>query len=542
MTRIRLTSTLLPWPNRLDPRRAARAAAIVLAAGVCAAGGAAQAQTTLRAVMHSDLKIVDPIWTTAYITRNHGYMIYDTLFGMDANGEIKPQMVDKVDVAADKLTYSMTLREGLTWHDGAPVTAEDCAASIKRWAAKDTMGQKLMSFVSAIETPDAKTLVLKLKEQTGLVLLGLGKPSSNVPFMMPKRVAETDPNTQISDFTGSGPFIFKKDEWKPGDKAVYVKFDKYKPRTEAPSGTTGGKVVKVDRVEWRAISDHQQAVNALLAGEIDYIEAPPHDLHPLVKADKNVTMLNLNPLGNQFTFRFNVLHKPFDNPKVREALWFAFNQEDFLKAVVGDAQYYKVCKSLFICGSPLASEAGMEGRLTSNFEKAKAILKEANYDGTPIVLMHSTDLQILTNLAPVAKSLMEKAGFKVDMQSMDWQTLVARRAKKDEPSKGGWHAFLTSWVAGDMLNPVMTGFLNASCDKAMFGWPCDKEMEALRDKFSRATDAAEQKKLADDVQVRATQYPTHINLGQWYNTAAARNNWSGFVSAAAPVFWNVEKK
>ena len=245
--------------------------------------------------MHSDLKIVDPIWTTAYITRNHGYMVYDTLFAMDEKGEIKPQMVDKYDVSADKLTYTFTLRDGLAWHDGAPVTAEDCVASIKRWAAKDALGQKVMTFVDTITVGDAKTFTVKLKEQTGLLIFALGKPSSNVPFMMPKRVAETDPNTQISDFTGSGPFVFKRDEWKPGDKAVYVKFDKYKPRSEPASGLAGGKVVKVDRVEWLAISDQQQAVNALLAGEIDYIEAPSHDLLPLVKARQERQAGRLEP-------------------------------------------------------------------------------------------------------------------------------------------------------------------------------------------------------------------------------------------------------
>ena len=397
----------------------------------------ANAEKTLRAVMHSDLKILDPVWTTAYIVRNHGYMVYDTLFAMDDAGEIKPQMVDKYDESADKLTHTFTLREGLLWHDGQPVTAEDCVASIKRWAAKDATGQKLMTFVASIEVVDPKTFIVKLKEPTGLLLIGLGKPSSAVPFMMPKRVAETDPNTQISDFTGSGPFVFKRDEWKPGDKTVYVKFEKYKPRAEPPSGLAGGKVVKVDRVEWRAISDHQQAVNALLAGEIDFIEQPPHDLLPLVLGDSNIKYFDWNTQGNQFTFRPNWLHKPFDDPKVRQALFYAFNQEDFLKAVVGDPKYYKVCKSYYPCGSTYSTEAGMDGLLSSNAKKAQELLKEAGYDGTPIVLMHSTDLQVLTNLAPVAKSLMEKAGFKVDMQSMDWQTLVSRRAKKDAPTSGG---------------------------------------------------------------------------------------------------------
>ena len=514
-------------------------AIVVTVAAATSFTGAGQAEKTLRAVMHSDLKILDPIWTTAYIVRNHGYMIYDTLFATDANGEIKPQMVEKHEVSADKLTHTFTLRDGLLWHDGQPVTSEDCIASIKRWGAKDATGQKLMTFIAGFEVKDPKTFVIKLKEPTGLVLLGLGKPSSAVPFMMPKRVAETDPNTQISDFTGSGPFVFKRDEWKPGDKTVYVKFDKYKPRSEPSSGLAGGKVVHIDRVEWRAISDHQQAMNALIRGEIEYIEAPKHDLLPLLKGDSNIKLWDYNPLGNQYTFRPNWLHKPFDNEKVRQALWYAFNQKDFLDAVIGDPNYYKTCKAMFVCGTPLASEKGMDALLASNFKKAQELLKEAGYDGTPIVLMHSTDLDVLTNLAPVAKSLMEKAGFKVDMQSMDWQTVVARRAKKDPPNAGGWHAFLTSWVAADITNPIFTGFLNSACDKAMFGWPCDTEMEKLRDQFARETDPAKQKVIAEAVQVRATQAVSHINLGQWYQPIAARKNISGILTTPVPVFWNV---
>jgi peptide/nickel transport system substrate-binding protein len=523
-------------------RRLIAVVAAALVSGLAAAVIPAAAQTTLRVVMHSDLKIIDPIWTTAYIVRNHGYMVYDTLFAMDAKAEIRPQMVEKYDLSGDKLTYTLTLRDGLVWHDGAPVTAEDCVASIKRWAAKDSMGQKMMGFVKEMEVVNPKTFRIVLKEQTGLVLQALGKPSSNVPFMMPRRVAETDPNTQISDVIGSGPFVFKKDEWKPGDKAVYVKFDKYKARSEPPSGLAGGKVARVDRVEWRAIADHQTAINALLADEIDYIESPPHDLLPVLKKDANVKLVDLNPLGLQYTFRFNVLHKPFDNAKVRQAVFYALNQEDFLKGVIGDPTYYKTCKSFFPCGSPLETTKGMDGLLESNFAKAQALLKEAGYDGTPIVLMHSTDLAVLNNLAPVAKSLLEKAGFKVDMQSMDWQTLVARRAKKDPPTAGGWHAFLTAWVAADILNPVMMGFLNASCDKAMFGWPCDKEIESLRDQYARETNPARLKSIAEAAQVRATQYPTHIPLGHWFQPAAVRRSVDGVVPAPVTVFWNVEKK
>src|SRR4249919_2220705 len=296
---------MVPFTNfrRLESKmgymRRSKFAFAAAVAAICLAAPA-HAQKTLRAVMHSDLKILDPIWTTAYIVRNHGYMVYDTLFATDEKGEVKPQMVGNYVVSADKLTHTFTLRDGLAWHDGQPVTAEDCVASIKRWSAKDSTGQKLMTFVDGLEVKDAKTFVMKLKSPTGLVLLGLGKPSSNVPFMMPKRVADTDPNTQISDFTGSGPFVFKRDEWKPGDKTVYVKFDKYKPRSEPASGLAGGKIAKVDRVEWRAISDAQQAINALSKGEIDFVEAPSHDLLPTLKKDPNVVVF-VSPLAkNQY--------------------------------------------------------------------------------------------------------------------------------------------------------------------------------------------------------------------------------------------------
>ncbi len=261
-------------------------AAAVLSTTLAVVPAQAQ-QNTLKVVMHSDLKIVDPIWTTAYITRNHGYMIYDTLFAMDAKGDIKPQMVDKYSVSADGLLWTFTLRDGLLFHDDKPVTADDAVASIKRWAAKDSLGQKMNSFVKEWKVVDAKTFTATMNAPTGLMLLALGKPSSNVPFIMPKRIAETSPNEQIKEYIGSGPFVFRADQWKPGDQAVYTKFAKYKPRAEPPSGMAGGKVAKVDRVEWHPIPDPQTAVNALITGEVDMVEEPKNDLLPTLAKDPN---------------------------------------------------------------------------------------------------------------------------------------------------------------------------------------------------------------------------------------------------------------
>jgi len=521
-----------------------KTAAAVLGVAALLGAAHAEAQTTFKAVMHSDVKLLDPIWTTAYIQRNFGYMVWDTLFAMDEKFEVKPQMVDKWSVSDDKLTWTFTLRDGLQWSNGTPVTSDDCIASIKRWAARDSMGQKMLGSVQGFEAVDPKTFKMTMKEPYGLVLQSLGKPSSNVPFMMPKKTAETDPMQQIKveDVIGSGPFLFKADEWKPGEKIVYVKNPNYKPRPEPASGLAGGKVVKLDRVEWLWISDAQTQVAAIQNGEIDMIESPSHDLLPLLSKDKNVKLVNYNPAGLQYTFRFNQLFKPFDNAKIRHAVFVAFGQEDFLKATIGDPQYYKLCKAPFPCGTPLASEDGMADVLNQNAAKAKELLTAAGYDGTPVVLMQSTDLPVLTNLAAVAKAQLEKAGFKVDMQSMDWQTLVGRRAKKDPADKGGWNAFLTAWVAADILNPVMAGFFNSACDKAMFGWPCDEKIEKFRDMFAKESDLAKQKQIALDLQKYWVEHPTHINLGQWVQPAAQRANVDGMMVAPVPVFWNVSKK
>src|SRR3954463_7297038 len=264
---------------------------------------------TLRVAPHSDLKIVDPIWTTALITVNHGYMIYDTLFALDEKLKVQPQMVDRYTTSDDKLTWTFVLRDALAWHDGMPVTAEDCIASLKRWGARDAMGQKLLSYVADSSAPDTKTIRMILKEPYGLVIQTLAKPGASVPFMMPKRVAETDPNKQITEYVGSGPFIFKADEWRAGEKAVYVKNTKYKPRAEPASGLAGGKVAKVDRVEWIWSADAQTQANALINGEIALLEAPPQDLLPLLAEDKNIELFVFNPAGRQNALRFNVLHK-----------------------------------------------------------------------------------------------------------------------------------------------------------------------------------------------------------------------------------------
>src|SRR6266478_5169916 len=464
---------------------------------------AAAAGKTITAVMHSDLRIIDPIFTTAYITRDHGYMVYDTLLATDANFKIQPQMADW-KISDDKLTYTFTLRDGLKWHDGTTVTAEDCVASLKRWGKVDGMGQKLMDFTASIEATDPKTITLKLKEPYGLVLESIGKPSSLVPFMMPKRLAETPPDKQIPEQIGSGPFKFVKSEFQPGVKAVYEKNADYVPRKEAPSWTSGGKVVKVDRVQWLTMPDAQTAVNALQSGDIDFMENPSFDLLPVLEGNKDLTVETLNKLGFQTLGRMNFLYPPFDNVKVRRAAFLAMNQKNVLDALVGNPEYYKICGAIFVCGTPLEMEVGAESLVKGNgMAEAKKLLAESGYDGTPVVIMAPGDVVTLKAQPIVAAQALRDAGFKVDVQATDWQTIVSRRASQKPPKEGGWNMFFTNWAAADVVNPIASLPVSGKGKNGgWFGWPEDARLEEMRDAYARSTSPDEQKKVAAEIQAR----------------------------------------
>ena len=503
----------------------------------------AQAQSVLRVVPHADLKNIDPIWTTAYITRNHGYMVYDTLFAMDENLQPQPQMVDTWEVSDDQLTYTFTLRDGLLFHDDTPVTSEDVIASLQRWGARDGMGQKLMDVIAGMNAVDDKTFEIVLEEPYGLVLESIGKISSNVPFIMPKRLAETDPFEQVEEVVGSGPFKFVKDEWVPGSKVVYEKFENYVPRDEPVSGAAGGKVAKVDRVEWLYIPDPQTAMNALINDEVDYYETPPPDLVPILQQSEGVVVETLDPLGNQGMLRMNHLHPPFDKKEIRQAMLWLIDQNLYMQAGVGNPDYYTECFSLYACGSPLQTDVGMEPlRAGKDVEKAKALLEEAGYDGTPVIIMQPTDIPITNAASLVTAQLLREAGVNVQLEAMDWSTLTSRRAMREPPGEGGWHIFHTWWIGGDIANPIThTGLGTGGVERAWFGWPDDPTIEELRDAYAKSTDPARQKELAVEIQARAMDIVTHGNFGTWFNPVAYRADVKGMIKSPVQFFWNMEK-
>jgi peptide/nickel transport system substrate-binding protein len=531
---------------RAPMRHAVVGFAIALASAI-ASIGAANAQKVLRAVMHADVRTLDPIWTTQTIAGIHAMLVYDTLFGNDEQLNPKPQMVGKHEVSADRLTYTFTLRDGLKFHDGTLVTTKDVIASLKRWSARDNVGQRLFSFVEKQEAVDDKTFRMVLKQPYGMVLESLGKTGTSVPVIMREQDALTDPQQQIKEAVGSGPFKFAKDEWVPGSKTVYLKNPEYstRPGNEKPSFFAGSKFAGVDRIELVWISDPQTAMSALINGEIDFWENPNIDFIPLLTKARGVKMMKSGEFGTNSGFvRLNHLHPPFNNVKARQAMYHLINQEDFLRAIIGDPAYYKVCHGMITCGTPLASDAGNAMMKDFNPKKALQLLREAGYNGEPITILSATDHNTITPATQVLIQAMREAGINLDVQSMDWGSVVSRRAKKEPPAQGGWNIFVTTMGTVGASNPVLHTWIGAACDKGLFGWPCDAKIEELRNAYAFAQTDAEKKKIAADLQTRAIEQVVYVPFGQWDSPYAYRaDRLDGIVAnTGLPVLWNITKK
>jgi peptide/nickel transport system substrate-binding protein len=504
-----------------------------------AASGTAAAETVLRVAKTSLPRILDPHFTTSFTERDFGYLIYDTLFAVDKKFEVKPQMVDRWTVSDDRLTYTFTLRDGLLFHDGTQVKSTDCVTSIKRWAQRDGMGLKLAALTKEWVVVDDKTFRLVLQQPYEFVLASLGKVSSSVPFIMPERVAKTPITEPIKDYTGSGPFVFDRGAGTSGVKLVFHRFDKYVPRKEPAEWASGGKIAKVDTIEWIEFRDAMTAVNALAKGEIDMIHELPHDLAPLLESDPKVKVMVYNELGQLGFVRFNFLFPPFNDVNARRAVLLAVKPKDFLEGLVGNSKYYEDCRSIYSCGSPYETNANLPD---IGLEQAKKALKASSYDGSPIVQFHATNSATIGPLSEVLTRVLREVGFNVQVEAMDFQTFTRKRLTQSPPAQGGWNIALSTWTGPDVVDPVVNVSLGGEGLRAQWGWPTFPEMEKLRDEFARTPDLHERKKIAEQIQKLAFDQAIYIPTGTFKALAAYRDNVKGVVSAPALMLWGVSKE
>lgn len=502
----------------------------------------AQADTTVRAVMHAALRGLDPVASSATITRNHGYMIYDTLLGLDADYQPQPQMADW-SVSEDGMTYTFTLRNGLKWHDGTPVTPADCIASLKRWGTFDAAGKLLMANTASLTAIDDKTFALKLAHPFGEVISLISKPSSVPAFMMPAHDANIPNGEPLPDQIGSGPFIFVADEFQPGVKVVYEKNNAYVPRTEPPVVSSGSKAVYVDRVEWINMPDVQTTINAINSGDIDYIERTPYDLLPLLEANPDVHSEVTDDLGWMSVARMNFLHPPLNDARIRRAALLAVSQKDVMAAMIGDPRFYELCASVFGCNNPQTTEVGGESLKTGgDLAQAKALLEEAGYDGTPVVILQPTDVATLAPQPMVIAQALRKAGFNVELHTMDWQTVVSQRASQATPSEGGWGMFVTNFSVDSLWSPVVNPMLISSGKNgSYFGWPDVPEMEKLRMDYATTTETKSRQQILKAVQTLAMQQGHMIPLGQFKLVTSWRDDVTDIVRGPLTTFWGMKK-
>ncbi len=525
-----------------------RRALVQLAAGVAAAGLAApavraQGARVLRFIPQSDVTALDPVWTSVYVTRNHGYLVFDTLYGQDDASRIQPQMVDGHTVEDGGKRWTLRLRDGVLFHDNTPVLARDCVASIRRWARRDAFGQTLMALTDELSAADDRSIVFRLKSPFPFLPEALGKVGINMLPVMPERLAATDPFKQVTEMVGSGPFRFLADERVVGSRVVYQRFEGYRPRESGVASCTAGpKRVFFDRVEWTVIPDVATAAAAMHRGEADWWEQPSFDLLPTLERDPALKTFVVDVTGNIGIFRMNQLFPPFDNPAIRRALLPALNQADYMEAIAGDrTQSWRADVGFFGPGTAMASSAGMAAFTgPRDVERARREIKAAGYGGEKVVVMSPGDYPRINALASVAADMLQRCGLNVDLQQMDWGTVIQRRASKAPPAQGGWSVFFTTLTGADMSSPASSLPLRGNGQNAWFGWPTAPKLESLRDRFLAEPDAAAQKQIAAEIQEQAFIDVPFLPLGEFIQPTTQRKELTDTLNGLS-LFWNVRR-
>ncbi|TIO24070.1 ABC transporter substrate-binding protein [Mesorhizobium sp.] len=494
-------------------------------------------------MVKGDLSVFDPIWTTNSITADHGAAIYDTLFSLDSKFMPQPQMVGKWGVSDDSKTYTFELRDGLGWHDGTPVTAADCVASIRRWAQVAPGGQLIMARASDISKKDEKTFTIALKEPLELLIDVLATLSPPYLFIMREKDANLPATEQVTANIGSGPFRFNEALARPGASFTYDRNGEYVPRKEPSDGLAGGKIVNVDRVKWEVISDQQTAMAALQASEVDYFETPPADLFSVIESDPDLELQVLNKAGENVVLRMNFLQKPFDNVKARQAVLHLIDQDAFMRVISPDPKYSSTVHSMFGSGTLYHNDENTGWyKKGGDPEKAKQLFKEAEYAGEKVVILQPTNLPEFDNASQFLAAALRKIGVNAELAPSDWGGIVKRRANKGRVEDGGWNMFITSGSAYSFGDPVGYPALLANGDKAWYGWPKNDEYEALRAKWANVGTLEERKALARKMQRVWWDFVGDVRLGQYVSPIARRKTLTGLIgmSSLHPL-WNMQK-
>ncbi|MDJ0391554.1 ABC transporter substrate-binding protein [Roseomonas sp. E05] len=519
----------------------AAAPGIALAQGSAPAGAAPG--STLRVSLNTELQVLDPIVTTTNATRVFAHMVFDTLVGVNGKGEYKPQMLEGWAVSEDRLTYTFTLRDGLAFSDGRPVTAEDCVASLLRWAKRESLGKQLMAVAEGFRILDPRTFELKLAQPYSFVIESLGKPGHQIPVIMPKRLAELSVDRPVPEVVGSGPYLWRQDLWRPGERAFLDRNPAYKPRPEPPDALAGGKLAKMDRVELVSMPDQATRVAALQANEVDLLEIVPADFIPLLRKDGNVTLGETRG-GDQIMgiLVMNQAQPPFNNRKVRQALQMAVSQPDVMASLgLPEDMYLQDCRSIYMCNAAHASTAGTEIFRHAGLERARALLQESGYRNERVVFLHAASSAILNPMGLVIADAMKQAGFNLDVATSDYATVAQRRESREPVEKGGWSVVPLIWNGIDLVNANGNPAVSYNCGDSPYGWYCDPKATPLLKELAAAATPEERKDVADRLQAAFHENVNIILTGQFAAPPAYRSELKGVMPFSFPLLWNISR-
>ena len=496
---------------------------------------------TLRLVPVTALTVLDPVFSTSLVTTSHGWTVYDTLFGIDSKGAIKPQMAEGHTVSDDGRTYLIRLRDGLKFHNGEPVRAQDCIQSLIRWTSRESVGQTAAKFVDSWGVADDRTLKITLKRPVSIFLEAIARGGASIPFMMAEHVAKTDAYKQITETIGSGPYRFVEKEYVPGILSVYARNADYVPRPEPADGTSGGKVAHFDRIEWQTIPDSATAAAALQSGEVDWYEQVQPDLVPLLRRNADLRLGNANPSLFNGVMRFNCLQPPFNNPAVRRAVMLGVRQHDYMEAVTGgDSSAFRDCKAVLPCGTAFGRELGAPF-MPGNLDAARAALAASGYKGEKVVIISPSDVPTIGPFGDITHDLLVKMGMNSDLVSTDWATVASRRISREPVDKGGWSIFHT-WAPSSIISTPVDSFPMRGLGAAGWaGWFGDEKIEELIQAWVLSNGGEERATAADAVQMRAFEVVPFVNLGQFEIRSAYRKNLTGIIEGTGAFMWNVRR-
>ncbi|MGY4801489.1 ABC transporter substrate-binding protein [Teichococcus aerofrigidensis] len=495
---------------------------------------------TLRFVPQANLSALDPVWTTATVTSNHGYYVFDTLYSLDATLQPKPQMAEGHEVLEDGRLWRFRLREGLRFHDGEPVRARDCVASLKRWMARDAFGQLVAAIIRDWRVVDDRSFEIRLDRAFPLLLTALGKTEASVPFIMPERLAQTDPGKAVTEMIGSGPYRFLDGEYNSGSRVVYEKFDGYVPRQEAPERATGGKVAHFRRIEWLIIPDAATAAGALMNGEVDWWERPMADLQPMLARNRQIRREVTDKAGRLALARLNCLHAPFSDVRLRRAVLASVIQENHMRASQGDdTSVWTGTRSIWPKHTPYYQDH--PDLMPGDLDRARAMLKEAGYTGQKAVIINPTDFPDIGPLGQVTADALQRIGMNVELAESDWGTVIQRRNSREPVEKGGWSIFHTTGPANFYGSPAMSPLIRGQGEAGWFGWWKNDRAEALTQEWLFAADEAAQRKAALELGRLGLEEVSTMPLGQFTLRTAFRSDLTGILEGTAPYPWNVRR-